>query len=229
MRQSLKNSGSGVIWVLSGAILYLMAMASLTLAQTSCLTPQGTCGGPCVGEAGNPGLCMADAANGECACIVPAPRFDHLKCYEAKDEIKVDNEFIARALQEQFGVEKCRIHGRRRLFCIPVSKERVFPPAAEEGLFDDVPMTPLPDRICYQVSCEWDKRKQEVTDQFGNRTLVLGQPQWFCTPAIKGPPPPPECGLIGRQCGGACDAGFTCRSSAGTADCSCLPDSLTEP
>ena len=22
------------------------------------------------------------------------PRFDHLKCYEAKDELKVDNEFI---------------------------------------------------------------------------------------------------------------------------------------
>jgi hypothetical protein len=94
-----------------------------------------------------------------------------------------------------------------------------------------VPIVPLPvyappapvDRICYKVKCPIPPPPfppdQNVTDQFGNRTLMKFKAAFMCTPAVKGPSfcgdgiidPGEACDFPALgACPGTCEADCTC-------------------
>lgn len=149
---------------------------------------------------------------------------DHEKCYKIKDPAKIKG--IVDLTTPQFGLEPgCKL-GPAKYFCAPASKTVISVTSA------GVPIAPLPvyadpapgDRICYQVKCPVPPPPfppdQNVTDQFGNRTLQKFKASYVCTPAVVGPA---YCGNgvidAGEDCDGlalgACTAG--CR-----ANCSCM-------
>jgi len=122
---------------------------------------------------------------------VPAPaQFDHLKCYKAKDQKlfkSVDADLSA--LQSQFGLaENCQIKPKAKMFCVPATKTVTAiedgsdsPFAAEDLVFD---------RLCYKIKCpKTTIAAEEVSDQFGTRSIEGFKASMLCTPAVKGPPP----------------------------------------
>jgi Protein of unknown function (DUF1566) len=115
---------------------------------------------------------------------------DHLKCYRAKDLLKVTG--TAELDTPQFGVDPgCKI-SKARFFCAPGTKTDV----AVIDKMTKLPLAPLPvggpdpgDRICYKVRCPRPATPiadQTVTDQFGTRTATILQASYICTPAFKG-------------------------------------------
>jgi hypothetical protein len=114
---------------------------------------------------------------------------DHLKCYKIKDPLKI----IGRADLDtpQLGLDPgCKITSAK-LFCVPSTKTNV----AVVDKTTKQPITPLSivgpdpgDRICYKVKCEQPVADQEVTDQFGTRTVTKLKAWVVCTPAVKGVP-----------------------------------------
>lgn len=152
---------------------------------------------------------------------------DHEKCYKIKDPIKLQG--IVDLTTPQFGLEPgCKI-GKAKYFCAPASKTVISATDKATGL----PIIPLPvyapdapvDRICYKVKCPVPPPPfppdQNVTDQFGNRTLTKFKASYVCTPAVTGPA---FCGNgvidAGEDCDGAtlgaCTVG--CRANC---TCSC--------
>ena len=115
---------------------------------------------------------------------------DHLKCYKVKDPLKIAG--TADLDTSQFGVDPgCTIlkAKKARLFCVPATKTNVSVVDKSTGN----PITPRPvggsdpgDRLCYKVKCERAVPDQEVTDQFGTRTVAKLQAALVCTPAVKG-------------------------------------------
>jgi hypothetical protein len=117
---------------------------------------------------------------------------DHEKCYKIKDPVKLKG--IVDLTTPQFGLEPgCKI-GKAKYFCVPASKTVISAVDKATGL----PIAPLPvyapdapvDRICYKVKCPVPPPPfppdQNVTDQFGNRTLTRFKAAYLCTPAVKG-------------------------------------------
>jgi hypothetical protein len=112
---------------------------------------------------------------------------DHLKCYKIKDSLKL----AARADLDtpQFGLDPgCKL-SEAKLFCVPATKTNVS--ATDKKTH--TPIIPQPvdgpnpgDRICYKVKCEAVPSPQQVTDQFGTRTLSKLKASLVCTPAVKG-------------------------------------------
>jgi hypothetical protein len=143
---------------------------------------------------------------------------DHLKCYKIKDPIVLKG--VLDVDTPQFGADPGCTVSKAKLFCVPASKTVVSVEDKVTG-----PITPLPvlgaptsdDRVCYKLKCPVAPTDQEVTDQFGTRTLDLVKTSYVCTPAVKGTA---YCGdgirngaeecdgsdLGGATCG---DAGFT--------------------
>jgi hypothetical protein len=101
--------------------------------------------------------------------------------------------------------------GPAKYFCTPASKSNVT--ITSNG----VPVVPLPlyappepsDRICYKIKCPVPPPPfppdQNVTDQFGNRTLVKFKAAYMCTPAVLG------AGFCGN---GVIDPGEDCDGAA---------------
>ncbi len=116
---------------------------------------------------------------------------DHLKCYKMKDPLKLAG--TADLDTPQFGLDPgCKLSGAK-LFCVPATKTNV----AATDKSTKQPIMPLPvggsdpgDRICYKVTCAQVVPDQEVTDQFGSRTIGRLKATMVCTPAMKGSPPP---------------------------------------
>jgi hypothetical protein len=145
---------------------------------------------------------------------------DHEKCYKIKDPAKIKG--LVDLTTPQFGLEPgCKVSGAK-YFCAPASKSNVAVTSA------GVPVVPLPvyappapvDRICYKVKCPVPPPPfppdQNVTDQFGNRTLTKFSAAFMCTPAVKGP------GFCGN---GVIDAGEACDAPAlGTCPGTCQSD-----
>ena len=112
---------------------------------------------------------------------------DHLKCYKVKDPLKLAG--TADLDTPQFGVDAgCQI-SRAKLFCVPATKTHVV--VADKTTKE--PIAPLPvsgpdpgDRVCYTVKCPAAVAAQEVTDQFGTRTLSKFKASLVCVPAVKG-------------------------------------------
>jgi len=114
---------------------------------------------------------------------------DHLTCYKVRDPLKLRG-VVDLDVPQFGGVSGCAISSAK-LFCVPASKTVV---SAEDRTGGGA-ITPLSfwappepgDRICYKVKCpEPVPADQEVTDQFGTRTLARFKSALFCTPAVKG-------------------------------------------
>ncbi|RMD83251.1 MAG: hypothetical protein D6815_07085, partial [Candidatus Dadabacteria bacterium] len=133
-------------------------------------------------------LAAAPAARGQVLAV------DHLKCYKVKDAAKFLAEVDLEALQDQFGLENCKLKGKAKLFCVPVAKtvksfvDKTKPPLkpyqfAGQNLTDD--------RLCYKIKCQPPVAtpELEVTDQFGTRNVRKFKAFMVCTPAFKGAPP----------------------------------------
>jgi hypothetical protein len=145
---------------------------------------------------------------------------DHEKCYQIKDPAKIKG--VVNLTTPEFGLEPgCKL-GSAKYFCAPASKTVVSVTS------NNVPIVPLPlyappapvDRICYKVKCPLPSPPdQNVTDQFGNRTLMKFKASYVCTPAVKGPnycgngviDPGEDCdGLAPSTCTIGCRANCTC-------------------
>jgi hypothetical protein len=133
---------------------------------------------------------------------------DHLKCYKITDPLKLKG--IVDLDSPQFGPEPgCKI-GRAKFFCVNAAKRVVEAMDAATGaVIVPSPLTgsPIPvDQICYPIRCKPPfPPDQDVTDQFGRRTVQKLVPSILCGPARKGPPPPPEpCDQTAPQCDGTC-------------------------
>jgi hypothetical protein len=151
---------------------------------------------------------------------------DHLKCYKVKDALKLAA--VVDLNSPQFGLEAgCKV-SKAKFFCVPATKTVISAVDKATGL----PITPLPvsgpdagDRICYKVKCPIvvPIPDQQVTDQFGTRTITKFKASYLCTPAVKGAT---YCGdgiANGSEecdgtsfanpavCGGGCQADCRCR------------------
>ena len=124
------------------------------------------------------------------AATTALAQFDHLKCYKAKDQKTFKRaQADLTALQTQFGVaESCSIKPKAKLFCVPVSKTVT---AIEQGQDTPFPAEDLGfDRLCYKVKCpKVTISPEQVSDQFGTRTIEGFKAAMICTPAVKGPAP----------------------------------------
>lgn len=149
---------------------------------------------------------------------------DHEKCYKIKDPAKIKGTLDL--MTPQFGLEPgCKV-GPAQYFCAPATKSNVVVTA------NKVPVVPLPlyappepvDRICYKVKCAIPPPPfppdQNVTDQFGNRTLAKFKAAFMCTPAVKGVgfcgngviDPGEDCdGAVLGSCTVGCRANCTCQ------------------
>jgi hypothetical protein len=152
----------------------------------------------------------------------PAAAQDHEKCYKIKDPVKLSGTLDLTT--PQFGLEPGCVVGPAKYFCAPASKSNVavidkatkLP--IEPLLFNAPPATV--DRICYKIKCPVPPPPfppdQNVTDQFGNRTLTKFKAAFMCTPAGKG----------AAYCGNSViDPGEECDSTAlGACTVGCQPD-----
>jgi hypothetical protein len=156
------------------------------------------------------------------------PPSDHEKCYKITDPAKIKG--TVDLTTPQFGLEPgCKV-GAAKYFCAPASKSNVT--VTSKG----VPVVPLPvyappaptDRICYKIKCPVPPPPfppdQNVTDQFGNRTLAKFTAAFMCTPAVKGAgfcgngviDPGEDCdGAALGSCTVGCRANCTCMCETG--------------
>jgi hypothetical protein len=99
---------------------------------------------------------------------------DDLKCYKMKDPLKLAGTV---ALDTQpFGADPgCKVSSAKsaKLFCVPATESNAAFITGKKQ-----PLTPVPvfgsdpgDRICYKVKCDGTAADQQVTDQFGTRTV----------------------------------------------------------
>lgn len=182
--------------------------------------------------------------------------FDHLKCFNVKDDSKIDKEDSTHFLQPQqfpqFGDEDCTIIGKGfRFFCVPVSKD---------GEVSGTPILQAFDQVCYRIERCTDRGAAsdtvDVSDQFGPRTLEILNPHMVCTPARKcnslcppgsedevgcTPPSQPSapgvcnencqcipapCGITSPACNGACPPFEVCE---GGQSCQCVDQTCGGP
>jgi hypothetical protein len=151
---------------------------------------------------------------------------DHLQCYKIRDPHAYKG--IINLDSEQFGVTPgCKIKIKGAKFCAPTQKAVI-------SIDPETPVTDLVaedlrfDRICYRVKCPSSViAPQEVTDQFGTRTVDVLKLLEVCTPAVKGSNPPPECGNAIVEPGEECESSLDCDGGAGCgAGCTCVCGAL---
>jgi len=118
---------------------------------------------------------------------------DDLKCYKMKDPLKLAGTV---ALDTQpFGADPgCKVSSAKsaKLFCVPATESNAAFITGKKQ-----PLTPVPvfgsdpgDRICYKVKCDGTAADQQVTDQFGTRTVENLKSALLCVPAVQGGRPP---------------------------------------
>src|SRR5437667_1295835 len=121
------------------------------------------------------------------ASAAAQPVADHLKCFKVKDALNLAGTVDLDT--PQFGADPGCTISKAKLFCVPATKTNVTVTDKSTG----APITPLPvggpnpgDRICYKIKCPTAVPDQQVTDQFGARTLSKFKASLLCTPAVQG-------------------------------------------
>jgi hypothetical protein len=114
---------------------------------------------------------------------------DHLECYKIKDPLALRG--IVDLDSPQFGVAAGCSVSKAKMFCVPAEKT-VIQATDKNGAITllDVPGPDPGDRICYKIKCPAVTiPDQQVSDQFGTRTITKFKTAMMCTPAVKGLPP----------------------------------------
>ena len=119
------------------------------------------------------------------APLAASADLDHLACYRLTDPVKLAG---TADLSTRLGLQPgCKL-GHARFLCSPTDETVItanVPVGAVSGrsLQDS--------RICYKVTCPKPfPPDEQVTDEFGSRTLAKPVPRLVCTPAVLGPPLP---------------------------------------
>jgi hypothetical protein len=151
-----------------------------------------------------------------------AQPLDHLQCYKISDPHKFRG--VVNLDSPQFGLTGgCKIKIRGTKLCAPTTKQLVsFDPDTPLVAFTSEDL--VFDRICYRVKCPNAAiPPQEVTDQFGTRTVsIRSSVVEVCTPAVKGPAPVPSCGNAIVEPGEECESPLDCTGGAGCSpSCTC--------
>ena len=152
--------------------------------------------------------------------------FDHLKCHVVKDPLTLKHSLDLDALQPDFSDSGCKLRGKAKYFCVPVTKKNVDP---APPLPNVVGQTLQSDYTCYTLKCPTKPPlEHDVTDQFGGpRHQSKYNTQLLCVPSYKDSRP---CGFIGiRMCGGACpNATDQCQVLPDDSGCVCGPITLPD-
>lgn len=122
--------------------------------------------------------------------------FDHLKCHRMKDPTQLNATADLDALQPDFSDSGCKLTGKAKLFCVPVTKKNVSPTPPRPDIVGQQLDT---DYNCYKAKCPVDPPNHDVVDQFGFRPQTKYKTSLLCVPTRKG------CAPTGpHMCGGAC-------------------------
>jgi hypothetical protein len=114
------------------------------------------------------------------------PTFDHLKCFQIKDELShrtVDTADLTPDQGALFGKQNCKIKLPANHFCVDTSKTNVKKP--DGSPFETVAIDSQPAReyLCYELRCPRESITFDATDQFGNRSVRSKRGDYFCAPA----------------------------------------------
>ena len=110
---------------------------------------------------------------------------DNLKCYKMKDSLKLKGTVDLDT--PKFGVDPgCKI-STAKMYCVPGTTTNV---AVVDQSGNPIVPKPTPGsdpggRICYKVTCPSRAPDQEVTDQFGARTVTSLKATFVCTPTAR--------------------------------------------
>ena len=133
------------------------------------------------------------------ASTVAQPTPDHLKCYKVKDTLNLAGTVDLDT--PQFGTDPGCTISKAKLFCVPATKtvKQAANKATKMAITPQDVSGPNPgDRICYKIKCPTATiPDQQVTDQFGTRTLGKFKASMICTPAVKGTGPGEPTCVIG--------------------------------
>ncbi|HEY2774864.1 MAG TPA: hypothetical protein VGK20_12535 [Candidatus Binatia bacterium] len=150
---------------------------------------------------------------------------DHLKCYKIKDPLNLSA--TADLNTPLFGADAGCSISKAKLFCVPATKTNVSAKNKTTGTTITLQRVDGPDpgaRICYKVKCPASVPDQEISDQFGTRTVGVVGSSLLCTPAVQGPVPTtttttttttlscgsPSLPCCGSVCNVGCCVGGTC-------------------
>jgi hypothetical protein len=112
---------------------------------------------------------------------------DSLQCFKVKDPLKLKG--IVDIDGASLGLAPgCKI-SRAKQYCTAATSS-VQTATAQGNPLALLPISgPNPgDRVCYRVRCPSTSANQEISDQFGNRTVEIGSVKTLCVPAVAGPP-----------------------------------------
>lgn len=109
--------------------------------------------------------------------------FDHLACSKVKDpspRTVYDAEVLSGDPMLAFG-PGCKVKVPAKLLCVDAQKTNVVPPppGAPEG-------PAATQYLCYTLKCPRTRLPFTVTDQFGSRTLEVGNAKLLCAPVASG-------------------------------------------
>ncbi len=116
----------------------------------------------------------------------PPRFFDHLKCFQIRDQLTRRPVLTADISPEQsaiFGDQHCKIRLPATHLCTAVDKSNVRDRNGNPIETVDVPSTEAHDYLCYSLHCPKEIPNVDATDQFGRRILNVKRARYLCTPA----------------------------------------------
>src|SRR5262245_31042658 len=127
---------------------------------------------------------------------------DHLECFKVADPLVLKGVVDVDVSRIGTTLTGCKL-GSAKLYCVPATRTVISANVPVQP-FDGRPL--LDDRICYALRCRNVSPFSHVLeDQFGSHTLGKLRPRLLCTPAVAGPPLPPQDMLDETICYGASD------------------------
>ncbi len=131
-------------------------------------------------------VCFAAAAWAASTGTADAQINDHLHCYKVKDSVSFDATVDLLPLQLQFPeLLGCRVKGKAREVCVPVSKSVQTTSAAQVDVVGQELWT---DMTCYKAKCPRfpaPPAALELTDQFETRMVTRFKSTKVCAPSAK--------------------------------------------
>ena len=118
-----------------------------------------------------------------------AQPFDHLKCFKISDTQIFDSAAAdIETIEAAFPAQNCQIKKKAKYFCVPASKNVTAIVNGSDNPFASQEL--LYEQICYKITCpRVTIADQEISDQFGTRTVARPKASMLCVPAVIGPPP----------------------------------------
>jgi hypothetical protein len=116
----------------------------------------------------------------------PVPVFDHLKCFQIKDDLGRRTILTADLTPQQnppFANQNCKIKLPASHLCVDTSKSNVQNPDGTPFTPVEIETKPARDYLCYHMKCDKEAVVFDGTDQFGNRSVRSKKADYFCVPA----------------------------------------------